>query len=376
MRKRRLSITRKGAALSGGAVAMVISGLFTAEGIFFLLGICGLLLILLCYLLGKINLIQLTPSIHMPANVAAGRMFELELSIHNKRILLDAFNVQMDISLPCDSVFSAQATWTAAGQCSQTILQGTIPSRGYADQHSILLSSQFPLGLFRMIKIITLRREVVVTPMPIIPMELNSHGSLHDALPHSGLSTGNSFGEPRGIRPWQAGDSSRHIHWAASARALACGHDLRIREFDPPGFHPDQCHIIFHSYASGREMLRQDRFERALSLLAGTITELQGKGIPCVLSADFLDWEPVSCQSRKQMVEFLKTLAKVQRAKGTESHDLDHAIRTTSPDQAVVIISDMPPDSWSHLTSRSPNILAIDIRQIRYGHRTLHAATA
>jgi hypothetical protein len=155
---------------------------------------------------------------------------------------------------------------------------------------------------------------------------------------------------------------------------LACGHDLRIREYDPPGFHPDQCHIIFHSYASGREMLREDRFERAISLLTGTLKELQGKGIPCMISADFLDWQPVECQSRKQMIEFLVKTAKIRRATGTESHDLERAIRLTSPDYAVIIISDMTPDSWTHLLTSSANIMAIDIRQIRYRHRTLHAA--
>jgi uncharacterized protein (DUF58 family) len=376
VRKPLLSITQRGAALSGGAAAMVVCGVLTADGLFVLLGGCGLLIACFCFLLGKINLARLTPTIHMPANVMAGRTFEIELTLSNHRQLLDAFSLRMDVTLPGKSVLSAHAPWTAAGQSSRTILQGVIQGRGYADTHPVKLSSKFPLGLFRLHRSLTLRREVVVTPMPITPMELNSHGSLQDALPSSGLSTGNSFGEPRGIRSWQAGDSARHINWPASARALACGHDLRVREYDPPGFYPDQCHIIFHSYASGREMLREDRFERAISLLTGTLKELQGKGIPCIISADFLDWEPVECQSRKQMIEFLVTSAKIRRATGTESHDLERAIRLTSPDYAVIIISDMTPDSWTHLLASSANIMAIDIRQIRYRHRTLHAATS
>jgi uncharacterized protein (DUF58 family) len=374
MKKRQLSITRKGAALSGGAVAMMMSGVFTSEGLFLVLGVCGVTLIVFCYLLGKINLTRLMPEFHMPANVAASRTFEIEISLCNKRSLLDAFGIRIDITLPDRSVFSVSAPWTAANQTSLILLQGSIPGRSYADAHPAVISSRFPLGLFCLHRKVILRREVVVTPLPITPLELNSYGSLTDALPHSGISSGHTFGEPRGIRPWQAGDSARHIHWAASARAMAVGHDLRIREYDPPGFYPDQCHIIFHSYASGREMLREDRFERALSLLTGTLTELQGKGIPCLLSADFFNWQPVPCQSRRQLVECLASLAQAKRAKGTESHDLDHAVRSISPDHAVVIISDMTPDSWSHLLAQHPNILAIDIRQIRYRHRILHAA--
>ena len=374
MKGKRLPITRKGAALSGGAVAMVVSGFFTAEGIFLLLGASGLVLIALCYVIGKINLAKIHAEIHMPTHVAARRPFEIELTLHNQRFLLDAFNIRIDVILPKNSVFSAVASWTAAGQVSEIILQGIIPNRSHAEIHPTRLSSNFPLGLFRLQRQLKIRRKVVVTPMPIIPLELNNYGSLHDTVPQSGIATGNTFGEPRGVRPWQAGDSARHIHWPASARAMASGHDLRIREYDPPGFHPDQCHIIFHSYASGREMLREDRFERALSLLAGTLINLQEKGIPCVLSADFLDWEPLLCQNRKHLTQCLTILAKALRKSGTESHDLELTLRSSSPDHAIVVLSDMTPDSWHPLLSAHPHALAIDIRQIRYRHRILHAA--
>ena len=370
------SLTNRGAALSGGAFAMIVSGLLTADGFFILLGISGLLLTLCCYILGKANLAQLKPNIYLHNKVVCRRTFEIEISLHNQRRLLDAFDLQIHVALMGQSVFAAHAPWTAANHSSRITLQGSIPRRGYTDNHQVELSSQFPLGLFQLKKRLTIQHEMKVTPNPIIPLELNQHGSLQDALPHFGLSNGKNFGEPRGIRAWQAGDSARHIHWPASARAMARGHDLRIREYDPPGFHPDNCHIIFHSYASGREMLREDRFERALSLLAGTLTELQGKGIPCTLSTDFLSWEPFTCHNRKQMTDFLTILTKIQRSRDTESHDLDHAIRTTSPEQAVIVISDMTPDSWAHNLAKHPNILFIDIRQVRYQHRILHAASA
>lgn len=353
---------------------MIGGGLISAEGIFVLLGFCGFLLTLAAYILGKLNLLRLATTIHTPANIAARRVFDLEISLHNRRTLLDSFGVSIHLHLPSESTFSVQSPWTAARQSSRISLQAMIPGRGYADHHPITLTSRFPLGLFHLKKKTTARHEIIITPQPIIPLELSSHGSLHDAQPQSGITTGSTFGEPRGIRAWQAGDSARHIHWPASARAMAYGHNLRIREYDPPGFHPDQCHIIFHSYASGREMLREDRFERALSLLTGTLTELQGKGIPCALSADFLNWQHLPIQSRKQLVDCLSTLAKVSRATGTEAHDLQRALKSTSPDHALIIISDMPPDSWAHRLTDHPQSLIIDIRQIRYQHRTLHAA--
>ena len=104
---------------------------------------------------------------------------------------------------------------------------------------------------------------------------------------------------------------------------------------------PMNNHIIFHSYASGGEILREDRFERALSLLTGTLTELHQKGVPSLLVADFLAWEGVVCQNRLQLLKCLKTLASVTRSNGTEAHDLEKALRAVSPDHALIIISDM-----------------------------------
>ena len=376
MKKNRLPISRHGAALTGGAFALIAAGLFSADGLLLLMGLCGLLFLILAWLLAYWSLRSLDVAVQMPQRVRAGKSFELELTLFNRRVWLDAFNTEVIVVFPDGTSFTAVSPWTAAGSASRVLENFVIPRRGYGDVLGIRLSSTFPLGLFQMKRALTIRQLLTVTPRPIHPIELSSDGSLHDSQPRGGVTTGQSFGEPRGIRPWQAGDSARRIHWPASARSLARGHDLRVREYDPPGFHPDHCHIVFHSYATGGEMLREDRFERAISLLAGSLMTLQGNGIPCVLTADFNDWQDVPCRTRAQLGECLYQLARVQRYRGSEAHDLEQCLRSVSSDHALMIISDMTPDSWSHLLVQHPHTLIVDIRQIRYRHKMLHAAIA
>ncbi len=364
--KNSLPMSRHGAALAGGAFALLAAGLLLGDGWLMLLGLCGCVLLGLAWLLAWLSLRSMDVSLHLPKRVGAGKAFNFELTLHNHRSWLDAFHTEVVVLRPGKTSFSAMAAWTAAGAASRIVQSISLPGRGHVDLHPVKLSTNFPLGLFQVKRSLSIRHAITVTPRPIHPVELNSDGSLHDAQPRGGVTVGQSFGEPRGIRPWQAGDSARRIHWPASARAMARGHSLRVREYDPPGFHPDHCHLVFHSYASGGEMLREDRFERAISLLAGALISLRGNGIPCVFTADFNDWQDVSCASRSQLVECLSQLARVQRNRGTEAHDLEQVLRAVSPDHALMVISDMPPDSWRHLLGGHPHTLIIDIRQIRY----------
>ncbi|MGB0774229.1 MAG: DUF58 domain-containing protein [Akkermansiaceae bacterium] len=370
--KSRRSITRRGAAVAGGAVALLIGGILVVDGWMMVLGICGLLILTAAFFLSRWNIKQLELQIHLPGKVHAGSDFEIELCLLNHRRLLDAFQIKIELYMPGETLIETTAPWTPSQTSSRLQQWLTLPSRGFSHQHPLCLSSDFPLGLFRPQKVTTLTHPVTVAPRQIVPMELNEDGSSHDADPQHGASTGHSSGEPRGVRPWQPGDPARRIHWPASARSLAHGHGLRVREYDPPGFHPDFCQLVFHSFATGGEMLREDRFERAISLLSGAVTELYSRGIPTQITADFLDWQQVSCRTRAQWIDFTTSLARVSRSGGIEAHDLQTVLQSVSKEHTLMIVSDMPPASWQHLLDNHPHTLIVDIRQVRYRIKTVH----
>lgn len=364
-------MTPKGAILIGSSLALIAAGFMRIDGILITLGAAGILLLLGTFLLGRRNLRRLSVSLRAPARVYAATSFGLRLTLSNKRTILDTFTIEIALRLSRQAELSTTAPWTAAGSSSSVKLLGTIPGRGSVIDHPYTLRSTFPLDLFRHEASGYASHEILVYPRPLVPREFFTHGALHDSSLLPGVTPGSAPGEPRGVRPWQPGDPAKHIHWPASARSMSRRRGLRIRENDPPGFHPQHCTVLFHSFGTSGELIRNDRFERALSLVCGTLRHLRDHGIPTTLVADFLDWKPLPVTSRAGMGRALIALARAGRANGTEAHDLLAALDSIPPTHSLLLLSDMPTSAWSHTLPKRPALL-IDIRQYRFGNKQLN----
>ena len=366
-----MRLSPRGAVISGAAVALLISGVLKENGVLISLGGAGLLLLAIALIFGRWNLSRLHPRIKMPPRVFADKKFDLNITLPNRKKLVDTFGTELRLSL-CDVVdIETESLWIPASSASTAKLSGSIPRRGAVASHSGYLYSTFPLGLFENKKGITIDQEILVFPRSMVPREFFQAGQMDDSWMGEGLRTGDGPGEPRGLRPYRPGDSAKHIHWPATARSLARGRSLRVRENDPPGLRPNKARVVFHSYGTDGELIRTDRFERALSLLCGTLRHLRTVGIPAVLQADFLHWEEKQTFSPEAWSDTLTLLAQAKRSRSTEAHDLAHALSTTPADDGLIIISDMPPGSWQSLLPKNHPALVIDIRQHRYGNKPL-----
>lgn len=355
-------LTIRGAILFGTAVALLTAGFVTIDGILITLGGCGLLVVVWALFLSRRNLRRLALTLRAPTRLYAHTPFDLRILLHNRRRLLDAFHVEVDLQLAQQAALHADASWTAAGSHAVVKVRGSIPKRGAERTHPFTLRSTFPLGLVQATASGAASHEILVYPRPLTPREFFTQGALHDASVVPGTQAGNAPGEPRGIRPWQPGDPAKHIHWPASARSLSRHRGLRIRENDPPGFHPQRCVVVFHSYGSAGELIRGDRFERALSLVCGTLHHLRTNGVPATLLADFLAWEPRPVHSRGAFAEVLAALARAERANDTEAHNVTAVLEEVSPGDSLILLSDMPPESWQAQVPARPALI-VDIRQ-------------
>jgi uncharacterized protein (DUF58 family) len=355
-------LTLRGAIILGSALALLTVGVVAIDGILISLGLSGLLLLVCALILSRRNLRHLLLEVRAPTRVYAEAPFDLRLTLHNKRALLDAFRVHARLDLSQHAKLHTDALWTATRSSSLVQVRGSIPNRGAVTSHPFTLRSTFPLDLFQSTASGSTTHEILVYPRPVTPREFFTHGALHDASILPGTTPGNAPGEPRGIRPWQPGDPAKHIHWPASARSLSRRQGLRIRENDPPGFHPHHCTIVFHSYGTTGELIRSDRFERALSLACGTLHYLRQHGIPATLVADFLDWAPLATTSRGAFSDALCALARAERSSGTEAHNLASALETIPPNNSLILLSDMPPSAWASALPKRP-ALVVDIRQ-------------
>jgi uncharacterized protein (DUF58 family) len=348
----------------------VALGTLRVDGVLIALGSSGIILLLGALGLGRWNLRRLSVALRAPARVYADAPFDLRVILHNQRSLLDAFAVRVDLKLSNQVDVRTYAPWTAASSRSEARLRGSMPGRSSILNHTYQLESLTPLGLFQVRASGATRHEILVFPRPLTPRELFTQGSLHDASLLPGTTPGHAPGEPRGIRPWQPGDPAKLVHWPASARSLSRRRGLRIRENDPPGFYPRHCTVLFHSFGTSGELIRSDRFEWALSLTCGTIRYLRDHGIPTTFLADFNDWKPLTVVSRPGFANLLVSLARARRRNDTEAHNLLPVIDRIPEDHSVVMLSDMPPDAWEPSLPKRP-ILAVDVRQHRYGSRKL-----
>ena len=107
--------------------------------------------------------------------------------------------------------------------------------------------------------------------------------------------------------------------------------------------------MLFHSFGTSGELIREDRFDRALSLVCGALRHLRDHGIPATLLADFLAWHPQPVTNRANFASALVALARAERANDTEAHNLLPIIEAVPEDHSLLVLSDMPPDAWDHI---------------------------
>ncbi len=340
------NLTPRGAALLGGGLALVVIGLVSIDGILITLGVSGLMVLVAAVVGGRANVRHLDIELVAPARAFAGAVFPLTLTVRNRRARLDGFGIEVEVNLPGDAKLVTFAGWIPAGLAADQRLRAAIPQRGASHEHFCTLKSLAPLGLLRVSAAFRTRHEFLIYPRPIMPVEMQQAGNLHEARPISGAAPGDSPGTPRGVRPYQSGDAAKRIHWPASARALVRGQSLMTRESDPPGAYPRAATVIFHSFGSDGELIRVDRYERALSLAVGTLRHLHALGLPAVFIADFNGWQEVPAATRSQLANCNALLALAKRPQATEAHELQAAVRCASTEHSLVIISDIPPENW------------------------------
>lgn len=101
-------------------------------------------------------------------------------------------------------------------------------ARGVHRIDALLVSTQYPLGLFRIVRRVAVRLELHVHPAPLgVPLAQaqpdpdaeESTGAGHAAREHEDF---------RGLRSWQQGESFRHVDWKAAARG---GGPLLVKEY-------------------------------------------------------------------------------------------------------------------------------------------------
>jgi len=338
------------------SLALLATGIWRIDGVLGAFGLAILAWLALARWLGRANLGKLTVAIDGPDRVTADMPYPLRVTLANPRRWLDAKGIELRATLPGRADVGFRSGWVAAGSAADFDATVTAKTRANGGVIGVSLESRHPFGWFRFRREIGISTAMVVLPRARSPRDVPDDGVMLDGSPLAGATPGGPGGDIRGLRDWRPGDSPRQIAWPATIRSAARGGALIVRESDPPGFLPRRCLVVLHSFASGGALIRPERFERALELAGGWIERLHGMGIEARLLADFDGWVPRPAATRVEIIRCRERLARAKRASSTEAHELQQAIAASmGGDESLILISDMPADSWSgHFTGHSP----------------------
>lgn len=365
----RTRLTYRGVFLLIIAITLNLAGFILMDGVHITLACCAFALLLCCYILGKMNLAWLSLELRVPEKIHAARNYELSLKIKNPRTLLDAFRVQLRLSLPFQRPLGAHTSWIPAASSSEASLSFSIPIRTFSREHPAVINSLFPLALFHFSQRHLIPQPLCVYPRAIDPETLIFKGKMGNGSSATSTSPQQHTGDFGSLRNWQSGDAAKHIHWQASIRELAKQGHLVVKEPTPSARYQPHTHLIFHTLTAERSLFREDHFEKAISLLVGTIDHLRRLGTS--ISVHYYDsqWIKHDIQSTKDYYQLLEALARYATPPITEIDELQHCIDSILPEHSLIIASHFPVEAWLGKLKLPTRCLAMDSTSLHYAHQ-------
>ncbi|QTN31480.1 hypothetical protein HZ994_03765 [Akkermansiaceae bacterium] len=349
--------------LAGLGASLFVVGMWRVDGVMAAMGLSLGVLFVLAWILGRANLRHHSLHYLGPRRVEAGKGFPCKLILVNEGGAMDGFRVGFSISMLGERDLVGKVSWITGKSSAGISERPVLRKRGLEMIHRGRLKSAFPLGLMAFSREIPVAAEIGVLPGAVIPRELYLSGQLLDGSPYGASRHFGGGGEWRGLRERRGGDGLRRIAWAASLRSEAAGGAVLVREDDPPGSQAEGCMVVFHSYGGDGNLIRPDRFEKAISLLYGSLAQLVGWGMPVRWFADFDGWRDNEVKTRRQLAQAREGLMLAERARGTEAHNLIAVLGRAGAHECVVVISDMPSSAWEGFVPATsiPPVL-VDIR--------------
>lgn len=283
--RRRIYIlpTRHGLVFGLVLLAMLIGAINYQNGLAylltFLLGSLGIVSILHSYR----NLHGLLIHFGQPAAVFAGERASFPLQLENPLgHARYALRLQGQGEIACSDLPANDAHWLPLPMPAQR--------RGLQSAGRLVLSSSYPLGLFRAWSYLYPAQQLLVYPHPEGPRELPPTQQQDDGGEGLGGRGGEDFDS---LRPYHDGDSLKHVHW----KALARGQGLVTKQFGGGG----SSVLWLHWEQTGR----QDA-EQRLSALCRWVLEADSRGIVYALSLPHQQIPPASGPAqRKRCLEAL-----------------------------------------------------------------------
>jgi uncharacterized protein (DUF58 family) len=270
---RRQRITRGGVAYVL-AVSLVASAAFiSANNLLFLILAAMLATLLLSGFIGRLGLAELELDLLLPPHASARRPLRAAVRVKNAKSWIPSFSITLTGSREPDGPLRPLIYFPLipGGASIEESVELYFPRRGAHQQRDFQFATRFPFGFVERREDVTIRHEVIVYPCldPKPELEAIFAAATADIVAwQRGQGT-----DLYGIRPYNIGESARHIDWKTTARSGA----TQVRDF-------------------ARELDRTVVLCLDLNAPAGDWLET------AIESVAFLAWDLVQCGNRVRII--------------------------------------------------------------------------
>jgi len=261
-------VTREGWIYILGIFLVAVAALNTGNNLLFLILASLIAIILMSGVLSSITLSGIEMRLQLPEHIFAGQPVRSLVEVHNQKVTLPSFSLRVEAVRRKNAANAAMLEtpvyfpYIPKHDRVQQNVPMTFPRRGIYSQQAFRIVTRFPFGFLQKARRVDLKSEAIVYP------SVEPTRDFFEILP--GMQGAlESLAKGRGqdlyaLRDYQPRDSSRHVHWKASARLGS----LMVREFT----REDDCRVILvldpHTSVGLADQEADARFERAVTMCA------------------------------------------------------------------------------------------------------------
>jgi uncharacterized protein (DUF58 family) len=315
----RYQITREGWLYFGAITIVIFAAINTSNNLLYMVLSALLAVLLLSGFLSGLNFRLIRLEARIPPHCFAGEAFSISIQVHNDKRVFPSFS--LELHPPPDSAFQYSSFYMPIIRPLESVHrpgQAMLTRRGRYAVGKMKGRSRYPFGFFVKERGYEVDGECICYP-EIIPLEQLDLPDLDADGWRQRFERGVGY-DLYTIRDYVPSDSTRHVHWKASAKTAT----LKTREYAA-----DESRRVLLAFDRFGGPADVDRFERVVSYAATTAYHLLREGIEVALVSD--EWRTGFGNSEAVLGSILEYLALV------EMSAVAAAPGTFAPSAAVVI---------------------------------------
>lgn len=342
-------VTREGWIYILGIFLVAIAALNTGNNLLFLILASLIAIILMSGVLSSITLSGVEMRLQLSEHIFAGQPVRTLVEVHNEKLTLPSFSLRVEAVRRKNAANAVMLEtpvyfpYIPKHDRVQQHVPMTFPRRGIYSQEAFRIVTRFPFGFLQKARRVDLKSEALVYP------SVEPTRDFFEVLP--GMQGAlESLAKGRGqdlyaLRDYQPRDSSRHVHWKASARLGS----LMVREFT----REDDCRVVLvldpHMSVGLTEKEADARFERAVTMCAALAWHFYERNT--VLQFRTAGFETPLLEAEEVIFDILRHLATAKPIPQDPKHALLSDLANTAEIFRVIVTSEsrgaIPSSIWN-----------------------------